>query len=92
MEPINFKDLLTPQQLQLAGWGIGIVVEAQQVPIRPPSTQESSIGQDPPSGHEIPPNANDPSGFGSLFSIPNEVLNANIGPLHDFLNDPSDNY
>ena len=90
-DPIDLEELLTPQQLQLAGWGTGAGVEVVQEPVRPPSVHDSSVGQNPSSDHEIPASANDPSGFGSVFVTPDAVLEANIAPLHDLLDGPSGN-
>ena len=94
--PIPFEVLLTPRQLELAGWGTGVVEEVPHVappaPVESVSSHEGSVGQDPPSDYGIPSNANDPHGFGSLFTVSDAVLDTNIGPLSDFLNNPSGNY
>ena len=91
---IPFEDLLTPRQLHMAGWGTGVVREAPQAqaPVESLSSHESSVGQDPPSDHEIPHNANNPHGFGSVFIVSDAVLNTNIGPLSEYFDNPSGNY
>ena len=37
------------------------------------------------SDNGIPAEAHAPEGFGSVFYVPNETLEATIGPLDDFL-------
>ena len=90
--PTSLEELLTPQRLQLAGWGMGARVEVAQEQVRPPSVHDSSVGQNPSTDHGIPANANDPAGFGSVFVASDAVLDANIGPLHNLLHGSGGNY
>ena len=93
--PINLEELLTPQRLQLAGWGMGARAEVAPVvqeQIRPPSVHDSSVGQNPSSDNRVLADANDPAGFGSVFVASDTVLNANIEPLHNLLHGSGGNY
>ena len=87
--PMVPREQLTPPNLHAAGWGIGVAYDSSEVSV---SSQEGSGGEESTSGNRISTEAHAPKGFGSLFSIPDESLNATIGPLSDYLNSSDGNF